>query len=352
MVLFTQFSPLGNNFPLDSLRFSFRGNPTKSKIVKNMKIIFYFFLIFNLENAVAASAQIFKFFKGGNEASVIILGGGKSIPGDFYIAKFNSGNKCYLEILKIVQNQALVDIRLCSQKQFLQQNQKLGNSNGLDDDVDVVPTDSLPNITLWDKDDFWEEKIERTFKFSGLAISLGYSLANTIDFSGTIPSPSTNSKTTLTGNFYSNGAPSISAEYLYSKTWNFGWNLQGNFQFGRNFDSADIYAVGPDFHGSIPNTRMFLAVIGINLNFTFPGDIIPYLGINTSLPVVSGGDISLSSQFGLQAGISKIVKERWVLDLQYQWVNFRGGAEIPNNVVQFTSAKFLGFLLEVKYLFN
>jgi opacity protein-like surface antigen len=317
-----------------------------------MKNFFLLLLLLGFQEALGASAVIYKIFKGKQQGSVKIKLSGKTFPGDFYLAKFKGGNTCHLEILQIAGDQALLDLRICYLKNYLRPGYKLGDSLGKDADIDIIPIDTFPEFTPTEKDTFWIEAKKEPPFFSGINLSLGYSFTNTIDFIGNIPNPNTGAKSTIEGSFPSSGAPTIGVEYLNFKQGKFGYSLGADLQFLRNFDYASMYTIGNSYQGSMEDSKMWLGVIYLNLNFTLPHEFITYIGMNTSLPFNYGGDLQLGSQFGFQVGLSKVIKDKWIADLQYQWVNFRGGAEIPDNVVQFSSVKFNGFLLKIKYLFK
>lgn len=316
-----------------------------------MKNALIFILLFGFMKAWGASAIINKIYQDRMEAQAVVLKNKNSIPGDFYVAKFQGGNVCYLEILKVNNNLVLLDLRLCSMKNYLEIAQKLGDSANGDSDVDLVPISQPSEIRLSEKDDYWKDPIPDKI-VKGFSLLLQYSFADDINFTGTTPNTASGAKNYVQGSSTAEGAPGIGIDYLYSRENHFGWNFNGSLEFPRNFNYLTASSIGVDFTGSVPNSQVWLGILGLNLNFTFPKTYIPYIGINFSLPIVSGGDLQLSSQIGVQAGLSKLFGNHLIIDVEYRWLNFRGGVQTPNEVVQFTTAQFYGFLLRLKYLFN
>lgn len=317
--------------------------------MKKSFIIGLFLLGFS--NAFGAVAVIHKVYVNRLEASAKIAPNHLVFEGDFFVAKFQGGNVCYLQILKIKNNYALLDLRICSMKNYIQIGQKLGDSGNRDSDIDFAPIIQESKITLSEKEDFWGGKIPDKEVF-GFSLFLLYSFAENIEFTGTAPMANSDTKNYVQGTSSATGAAGIGFDYLYSKEMHFGWNFNGSLEFPRNFNYLKADTIGEDFSGSVPNSQLWLGSLALNLNFTLPKTYIPYAGINLSLPIVSGGDLKVSSQIGVQAGISKLFGKNLIIDVEYRWMNFRGGIQIPNEVVQFSSAQFYGFLFRVKYLFN
>ncbi len=317
----------------------------------SMKVFFLLSFFFNIRQAFPASAIIKKIYADRLEASAVVLQNKKSIPGDFYVAKFQGGNVCYLEILKVRSNLVLLDLRLCSMKNYLDIAQKLGDSANGDLDVDIVSIVEPSEARLSEMEDFWKDPIPDKI-VRGFSFLLEYSFADNINFVGTTPNDTTGAKNAIYGSTNSQGALGLGIDYLYSRENHFGWNFNGSLEFPRNFNYLSANTIGEDFNGSIPESKLWLGVLALNLNFTFPKTYIPYVGINFSLPMVTGGDLKLSSQIGFQAGLSKLFGKNLIIDVEYRWLNFRGGIQIPGEFVQFTSAEFFGFLLRAKYLFN
>lgn len=316
-----------------------------------MKYALLLILLFSFKEAFGASAIIYKIYQGRKAASAMVMENKASIPGDFYVAKFQGGNVCYLEILKVRSSYVLLDLSLCSMKNYLVVAQKLGDSANGDLDVDIVSTVEPSEVRLSEMEDFWKDPIPDKI-VRGFSFLLGYSFADNLNFVGTTPNDATGAKNAVYGTTNSQGALGLGIDYLYSRENHFGWNFNGSLEFPRNFNYLSANTIGEDFYGSIPESKLWLGALALNLNFTFPKTYIPYVGINFSLPIVTGGDLKLSSQIGLQAGLSKLFGKNLIIDVEYRWLNFRGGIQIPGDVVQFTSADFYGFLLRAKYLFN
>jgi opacity protein-like surface antigen len=316
-----------------------------------MKKTLLLIFLFGFKEAWGASAIINKIYQDRIAAQAVVLKNKISLPGDFYVAKFQGGNVCYLEILKVRNNLVLLDLRLCSMKNYLDIAQKLGDSANGDPDVDIVSIAQPSEIRLSEMEDFWKDPIPDKI-VRGFSLLLQYSFADSIDFTGTTPNSATGAKNAVYGSSSAQGAPGLGIDYLYSRENHFGWNFNGSLEFPRNFNYLSANTIGEDFNGSIPDSRLWLGILALNLNFTFPKTYIPYVGINFSLPIVTGGDLKLSSQIGFQAGLSKLFGKNLIIDVEYRWLNFQGGIQIPGQVIQFTSADFFGFLLRAKYLFN
>ena len=316
-----------------------------------MKNALLLIFLFGFSEAFGASAIINKIYQDRMAAQAVVLRNKISLPGDFYVAKFRGGNVCYLEILKVRDNLVLLDLRLCSMKNYLEIAQKLGDSANGDSDVDIVSTAEPSEVKLSEMENFWKDPIPDKI-MRGFSLLLQYSFAENIDFTGTTPNTATGAKNAIYGTTSSQGAPGLGIDYLYSRENHIGWNFNGSLEFPRNFDYLTANTIGQNFNGSIPDSKLWLGILALNLNFTFPKTYIPYVGINFSLPVVTGGDLKLSSQIGVQAGLSKLFGKNLIIDVEYRWLNFRGGLQVPGEVIQFTSANFFGFLLRAKYLFN
>jgi opacity protein-like surface antigen len=317
-----------------------------------MKFIIIFFLFINLSKVFAASAVINKIYNKRYEASVIILDKTFAIPGYFFTAKFQNGNVCNLEILELSGIFALVDLRLCSMKEYLRVKQKLGSPLKADSDVDIVSVEKKDEGYTAVKDTFWFFETIPDKEIKQASIFLGYSFADSIQFKAMGPSNAAGVHNSYDGESVAEGAVMFGIDYLASKENNFGWNFNGSLEGPRNFDYVTAFGIGFNYAGPVQNSTLWLGMLALNLNFTFRPGIIPYLGINVALPVVNGGDLKLSAQFGLQGGISKTIGDRWIADLEYRFINFRGGEQLSNEVVQFTQATFLGFLVRLKYLFK
>ena len=317
-----------------------------------MKYFFIFFLFINLAEVFAASAVINKIYNKRYEASVIILDNTFAIPGYFFTAKFQNGNVCNLEILELSGIFALVNLRLCSMKEYLRVKQKLGSPLKPDTDVDIVSVENKDEGYTAVKETFWTFEIIPDKEIRQASIFLGYSAANSIQFKGMGPSNEQGVHNSYDGDILAEGAAMFGIDYLDSKENSFGWNFNGSLEGPRSFDYVSASSIGFFYNGTVKNSSLWLGVLALNLNFTFRPQIIPYLGINVALPIVNGGDLKLSAQFGLQGGVSKVFGDRWIADLEFRYINFRGGEQLSNEVVQFTQATFLGFLVRLKYLFK
>jgi len=317
-----------------------------------MKYFFTFFILVNLSEVFAAAGIINKIYTDRVEASALIVDKTYALKGYFFTAKFQNGNVCNLEILDIVGDLALLDLRLCSMRDYLKFKQKLGSPLKNYPDVDIAAEESKSEEYTAEKDSFWIRGIISQKEIKGVSIFLGYSFANSIHSLGLWPSQTPDVKDSAEGNINAEGAAVIGMEYLSAKENSFGWSFNGSLEFPRDFDSISAQALNFSYNGPGPNTTLWLGTLALNLNFTLPKSFIPYLGMNISLPIVSGGNLKLSSQFGLQAGLSKVFMDHWMVDLEYRFLNFRGGLELSDKVVEFTSAEFFGFFIRLKYLFN
>jgi opacity protein-like surface antigen len=313
-----------------------------------MKYFLFFFIFLN--EAFGASAAINKIYNGREQASAVIIDKTFALVGYFFTAKFENGNVCQLEILEVVGDFALLDIRLCSMKDYLKIRQKLGSPLKKYLDIDVVSIAEKDYTSP--KESFWKKEIIPDKEFKGPSIFLGYNFADSIHFLGMSPSDVTGAMNSYEGEIVANGAALFGIDYLEAQENHFGWNFNGSLEFPRNFDYISANAIGFAYDGPVPTTTLWLGAFSLNINYTFRNAYIPYLGLNVSLPIVDGGNLKISAQLGLQAGLSKIFMNNWIVDLEYRWINFRGGEQLSNQVVQFTRADFMGFLLRLKYLFD
>jgi hypothetical protein len=222
--------------------------------------------------------------------------------------------------------------------------------------VDLVSVSKAPEVKVYLKEDFWfdpveeverKEKEEKLKVSQGLALSILWSFANQIDTTGTVDTGGRmETQENTTGMF------GLGIEYFYSNEGTVGWSAGWTWEIIRSFTDRTVNYNGSISTQPLDDESLWLNMIFANINYTIVWKLYLYAGINLSIPIENGQEISTNPYLGGQLGIGKIMFKRLIVDIGYRWVNFTGAGEYDQGFSKWESASFNGAVLSLKYLFD